>query len=128
MKDSEYELARKVVGVLNDGNAHLGPSVQEKLAAARRAALARYDQERAPAWALARAGAGDAGHSVPESSRLRLILVSAALLCAVALAMTWHTQSQTDIAEIDAGLLTDELPINAYLDRGFDSWLKRVSR
>jgi len=25
-------------------------------------------------------------------------------------------------------LLTDELPLNAYLDRGFDSWLKRSAR
>ena len=33
-----------------------------------------------------------------------------------------------DLAEIDTGLLTDELPINAYLDKGFDSWLKRPSR
>jgi hypothetical protein len=32
------------------------------------------------------------------------------------------------LAEVDAGLLTDELPINAYLDKGFDSWLKRSSR
>jgi hypothetical protein len=34
----------------------------------------------------------------------------------------------SDIADIDAGLLTDELPISAYLDQGFDSWLKRSSR
>jgi hypothetical protein len=27
-----------------------------------------------------------------------------------------------------AGLLTDELPISAYLDQDFDSWLKRSSR
>jgi hypothetical protein len=25
-------------------------------------------------------------------------------------------------------LLTDDLPINAYLDQGFDSWLKRAPR
>jgi hypothetical protein len=34
----------------------------------------------------------------------------------------------SDIADIDAGLLTDELPISAYLDQGFDSWLKRSPR
>jgi hypothetical protein len=33
-----------------------------------------------------------------------------------------------DIAEIEIELLTGDLPINAYLDRGFDSWLKRSSR
>ena len=30
-----------------------------------------------------------------------------------------------DIAEIDASLLTDDLPINAYLDNNFEAWLKR---
>jgi hypothetical protein len=34
----------------------------------------------------------------------------------------------TDMADIDAALLTDELPINAFLDQGFDSWLKRSLR
>ena len=32
------------------------------------------------------------------------------------------------IADIDLGLLTDELPLDAYLDKDFDSWLKRSSR
>jgi hypothetical protein len=39
----------------------------------------------------------------------------------------WRTQSN-DIADIDAGLLACELPINAYLDSDFDAWLKRTSR
>ena len=29
-----------------------------------------------------------------------------------------------DIGELDASLLTGELPINAFLDKDFDSWLK----
>ena len=32
------------------------------------------------------------------------------------------------IADLDARLLTDDLPIDAYLDKGFDSWLKRQQR
>ena len=30
-----------------------------------------------------------------------------------------------ELAEIDSQLLTDDLPIDAYLDRGFQNWLKR---
>ena len=30
-------------------------------------------------------------------------------------------------AQLDALLLTDDLPIDAYLDRGFETWLKKVS-
>ena len=33
-----------------------------------------------------------------------------------------------DIADVDASLLTDDLPINAYLDSNFEAWLKRSSQ
>ncbi len=40
----------------------------------------------------------------------------------------WNVNQQAaDIEEIDAALLTSELPIDAYLDKGFDAWLKRSS-
>jgi hypothetical protein len=40
----------------------------------------------------------------------------------------WNSSQQAaDIEEIDAALLTSELPIDAYLDKGFDAWLKRSS-
>jgi hypothetical protein len=32
------------------------------------------------------------------------------------------------IAEIDTGLLTQDLPISAYLDKDFATWLKRSRR
>jgi hypothetical protein len=35
------------------------------------------------------------------------------------------TSPPSEVIEIDAALLTDELPINAYLDSGFEAWLKR---
>jgi hypothetical protein len=38
----------------------------------------------------------------------------------------WQQQpSVEEIEEIDAALLTSDLPINAYLDKSFDTWLKR---
>jgi hypothetical protein len=38
----------------------------------------------------------------------------------------WQTAQQArDIEETDAALLASELPIEAYLDRGFQAWLKR---
>ena len=33
-----------------------------------------------------------------------------------------------DMADVDANLLTDDLPINAYLDTNFEAWLKRSSQ
>ena len=41
----------------------------------------------------------------------------------------WHQHRYTEeVAEIDAQMLVDELPPTAYLDRGFDTWLKRDGR
>ena len=30
-----------------------------------------------------------------------------------------------EFADIDSQLLADDLPIDAYLDKGFDAWLKK---
>jgi len=38
-----------------------------------------------------------------------------------------QNQRSAEIEEIDAQLLTDDLPIDAYLDRGFQNWLKQRS-
>jgi uncharacterized protein DUF3619 len=39
---------------------------------------------------------------------------------------TWQqNQRVAELEEIDSQLLTDDLPIDAYLDRGFQSWLKK---
>jgi hypothetical protein len=41
---------------------------------------------------------------------------------------TWQqSQRAAELEEIDALLLTDDLPIDAYLDRGFQNWLKKRS-
>jgi hypothetical protein len=56
------------------------------------------------------------------------VALAAVLLALTGLAIWSSTFPSNELAEIDAGLLTDELPINAYLDKGFDSWLTRGSR
>ncbi len=40
----------------------------------------------------------------------------------------WQAYQQLrDIEETDAAILSSDLPIDAYLDRGFQNWLKHVS-
>ena len=57
------------------------------------------------------------------------VALSLALLLAGAAGVYNWQQSQriAEIEEIDSQLLTDDLPIDAYLDRGFQNWLKRRS-
>ena len=55
------------------------------------------------------------------------MLLPLAMLVACAGAIyTWQqNQRAAEIEEIDSLLLTDDLPIDAYLDRGFQNWLKK---
>jgi hypothetical protein len=56
----------------------------------------------------------------------RILLPLAMLISAVAGLQYWQqNQRIAEIEEIDAQLLTDDLPIDAYLDRGFQNWLKQ---
>ena len=57
--------------------------------------------------------------------------LSASLLIALGLVFSLYWQSarqMTDIGDIDASLLGGELPIQAYLDKNFDTWLDEYSQ
>jgi hypothetical protein len=130
MKQTEDELARRIAGLLDESASNIAAPAAERLAAARKQALVRHQARPVSAWGwiLAASGGPQSGDDTGRNN-LRAVLVAAALVSVIAIAMNWHTTSTgPDIAEIDAQLLTDELPINAFLDQGFDSWLKRGSR
>jgi hypothetical protein len=62
------------------------------------------------------------GSSVSASAALG----GAALILALIGVQYWQrTPTVEEIEEIDAAILTGDLPINAYLDNSFDTWLKR---
>lgn len=123
--NQEDAVAKKIAGLLEQGVRELDAHTAEKLLAARKEALAHFQQEpaRAPAWAAEAIGR----ITEPFSSNLRAGLVLLAFVACIAGAVAWQglASQGSDLAELDQALLTDELPINAYLDKGFDSWLKR---
>ena len=124
---SDHELALKIARVLDQGVNELDSPLARRLLDVRKEALAHYKEQRAPAWAPAWAGAAAARVSEPHHYNFRVLAATVAFIAALACALAWQslTQGGSEIADVDAGLLTDDLPINAYLDRGFDSWLKR---
>lgn len=129
MNQPEHELAKKLVQYLDYGVDHLEPGVREQLAAARRTALSHYREK--PATVLGLAWAGQAAHWLTDHLHYstRLLIAATALVLATAGVVYWqNTGPSNGLADIDLYLLTDELPVNAYLDKGFDSWLKRSSR
>jgi hypothetical protein len=126
MNQPEHEFANAIIRHLDYGVAQLDAGTRERLAGARAIALARYrEQPAGPVWlgsALALVGG-------PRWMGARqLAAISALVLALVGVAYWQSTAPLNELAELDTGLLTDELPVNAYLDKGFDSWLKRSSR
>ena len=57
---------------------------------------------------------------------LRVLLPVVLLVGSGAALYSWQqNRLAAELEEIDAQLLTDDLPIDAYLDRGFQNWLKK---
>lgn len=133
MTDFDKDFAKKITGYLDKGTAGLKAGTAYRLQLAREGALARLaDPARAPAVGLARryafAGTGTAGgggESLWRSGKLWLGIV----LIVVAFLgwQQWQAwQQQQDIVDTDAAILTSDLPIDAYLDHGFQAWLKHT--
>jgi len=129
MKQPEHELARKLVQHLDYGLDRLEPGVRERLVTARNAALSKCREQPEPVLGLAWAGQAAARITEHSFFDARNLVTGAAFVLALAGVAYWQVSAPVnDLADIDTSLLTDELPINAYLDKGFDSWLKRSSR
>lgn len=129
MNRPENELARRIVQHLDYGAEQLGPGTRERLLAARRVALSRYREQPVTVTGLAWAGQAVARITEQRYTNTRQLVAISSLVAALVGIAYWQSNGVTnELAEIDTGLLTDELPINAYLDKGFDSWLKRSSR
>ena len=80
-----------------------------------------HHQRRAPA-ALALASSGGGGQF--RFGWLGQLAPAVVLLGGLAGIHFWHqSQLAAEIADIDTQVLLDELPPNAYLDKGFGAWL-----
>ncbi len=120
---NEPQFGDKVSHLLNQG-LRLDAHKVERLRAAREQALARQRPEPAPVLAWVDNVVGDMGGWSGLS--LRLLAPVAALAIGWSAIYTWQqNQRIAEVEEIDAALLTDVLPIDAYLDRGFHHWLKK---
>ncbi len=122
---NEMQFGNKVRQVLNRGLVGVDDTTAERLRAARERALARQRPEPSPALAWADNVLGGSGGGGFAWRLLLALSVAVALGAAIYLYNWQQTQRVEEIEEIDTALLTDELPIDAYLDRGFQNWLKQ---
>jgi hypothetical protein len=123
---NEQQIAYRIKQLLNQG-LDLDAGKLARLKAAREAALVRQRVEsRVSVWAWADNVIGKSGG--PYALIPRLLLPMVVLVLGLIAINHWRdTQVAAEIEEIDAGVLTGDLPLDAYLDKGFDAWLKRSS-
>lgn len=123
---NEQQIAYRIKQHLNRG-LDLDADTLARLKAVREQALARQRVEsRSPVVAWAGEVIGKSGG--PSVLIPRMLLPTVVLIVGLFAVSHWRElQLAAEIEEIDAAVLTGDLPLDAYLDKGFDAWLKRPS-
>jgi len=125
MNTDDINLAYRVRHALNENLDRLPASTTERLAAARARALSRKKAD-APLRSQQRRPLFDV-RAVFSTAGLGRIAVAAPLLAmVVGLAGVYQYEQQqhiAELAELDAAVLSDELPLTAYIDHGFNAYL-----
>ncbi|MGE5385946.1 MAG: DUF3619 family protein [Betaproteobacteria bacterium] len=120
---NEERFAHRIRQGLNRNLDEISPTALRRLQAARHFALEHHKQ---PTFGLALAG-GSATHSLGDflhNNRARQAMAIVALLVGMATALYWQGhQYVSDLEDVDSALLSDSLPPEAFLDKGFAAWL-----
>lgn len=119
---NENEFAGKIVARLDQDLADLPAATVKKLQDARLAAMADYRPERY-LTAHRKAGSILGSWGFGRGLGTRLVLPAAIVLASITGLIYWQVSSHHE-EELDTGLLAGELPIHAYTDPGFETWLK----
>lgn len=119
---NEQDFANRIRQHLNRGLQQVGKEELERLQAARNRALAMQPQAQPEAWMVS---AGHFFRAQPDHLRPRNFLVLLVLLVLIGLGSHWYADSLiAELSTEDSALLADEIPVEAFIDRGFESWLK----
>ena len=126
--DNEKDFAQKISHTLNWGLSRIDEDKLARIRAGRQKALAAY---REPVTILGLVTVS--GRTLEISNWIRKPLFWLPILAISAAVATLTLSGADDIydeagGELDAQLLTGELPINAFLDKDFSSWVKESSQ
>lgn len=131
----EARVGQNIAARLSDAVDHLPHDISERLKTARMQALAKrkvaFKLQTAPA-SLVQNGVVSlqmGGNDRSLWNRIASLLPLLALIAGlISIAVIAEDKRVNEIAEIDAELLTDELPPDAYTDPGFAQFLRMKSR
>ncbi len=131
MNTDDLNFAYKVRHALNEKLDDLPASTTDRLAAARKLAISRKKAD-APAAVAVRKDvlAGIASHLLvePLSWLGRMSVIIPLLLLVGGMVGIYQFEQEqhiAELAEIDAAVLSDELPLSAYMDHGFNAYLTK---
>jgi hypothetical protein len=130
MNHDDIDFAYKVRHALNENLDHLPASTVERLAAARKQAVARKKAQ-SPVQVAQRLLAGNVGAFFSFSSLGRAGAIIPLLALVAALSGVYQYEQEqhiAELAELDAAVLSDELPLTAYLDHGFNEYLAQTGQ
>jgi len=130
MNTDDTNLAYKIRHALNQQLDTLPASTTERLAAARAAAMARKKPDAVRKSGLA-GFASRLGSLLGSPVAARLAIAAPVLALVIGLGGVYQHQQQqqiAELAELDAAVLADELPLTAYLDPGFNAYLESQQR
>ena len=122
---NEQHFAYKVRQHLNRGLHDLRPDTLDRLAAARKAALAR--QQLAVAHPVLAVASNLFSFRFIDFRFSQTVAALALLLCAIFSTFWIADQRVQELGDIDSAILSDELPIGAFIDKGFAAWLDSKS-
>jgi hypothetical protein len=125
----EARLGLRIGALLNERAQHAPHDISERLRTAREQALARARVVRAatsPSTVTVAGGqAAVLGRQPGWLFRIASVVPLLVLVAGMVLIDQWHDRVQIEAAaEVDAALLTDDLPPDAYSDAGFVEFLK----
>lgn len=123
MNIGEEELAGRIARTLDSGLPAIDQRTSARLRSARESALERLESQ--PAWAMAAAGGATTRTGFRSQHNLRHFISIAALIAVISGMIYWQSVQHDEPVDIDAKLLSGDLPIDAYLDKGLDAWLTR---
>jgi len=129
MNVDELNFAYKVRHALNENLDSLPASTQQRLASARKIAVSRKRANNLlRVFRIAPVAAGGVGAFFrnPISWAMRAGVVLPIVVLAFGLSGIYQMEEARrikEIADIDAEVLADDLPLNAYVDNGFNAYL-----
>jgi hypothetical protein len=125
MNTDDINLAYKIRHALNDNLDNLPTSTTDRLAAARAAALARKKAD-APLRSKQQRATFDLGSLFSMQWVARAAVVAPLLAMVAGMVGVYQYEREqrvAELAELDAAVLSDDLPLTAYTDHGFNAYL-----